>query len=195
MNLLLMLDHSMFEEQEEISLMRRVSSGDEEAFRKIYDATCRKVFQYLYRLTKDHNLAEDIASATYLEVWKSAKSFRGDSKVLTWMMGIARNLAMNEFRKGRWREQELDENIVDPPEQFHICASAEVTHILGEALDRLPVIHREILDLVFLQGMNYEEISRLTDIPVNTVKTRVFYGKDKLRTMLSLMGVTKDDIA
>jgi RNA polymerase sigma-70 factor, ECF subfamily len=185
----------MFEEQEEINRMRRVSSGDEEAFRKIYDATSRKVFQYLYRLTKDRNLAEDIASATYLEVWKSAKSFKGDSKVLTWIMGIARNLAMNEFRKGRWREQELDENIVAPPEQFHICASAEVGHILGEALDRLPVIHREILDLVFLQGMNYEEISRLTDIPLNTVKTRVFYAKDKLRTVLGLMGVTKDDIA
>ena len=104
-------------------------------------------------------------------------------------------MAMNEFRKNnKMRTQELDEGMSDPPEQFHACAGKETTQILAEALNHLPGSHREILDLVFLQGMNYEDISRIVDIPLNTVKTRVFHAKEKLRNALRLMGVTKDDL-
>jgi RNA polymerase sigma-70 factor (ECF subfamily) len=104
-------------------------------------------------------------------------------------------MAMNEFRKnGKMKIQDLDEDITDPPEQFHTCAGKETTQILAEALNHLPISHREILDLIFLQGMNYEDISRIVDIPLNTVKTRVFYAKEKLRNTLRLMGVIKDDL-
>jgi len=139
-------------------------------------------------------MAEDMMIDTYTEVWKSAKRFRGESKVLTWIIGISRNLAMNEFRKNRIKEHELNENMMIQPEQFHNCAGAEITQILEDALTRLPNNHREVLDLIFLQEMNYEDISQIINIPVNTVKTRVYYAKEKLRDILNFMGVTKDDL-
>jgi RNA polymerase sigma-70 factor (ECF subfamily) len=182
-------------EEREYSLVRDVGKGDAQAFEQLYETTNKKVFQYLCRFTNDRHLAEDLTMDTYTEVWKSAGRFRGESKVATWMIGIARNMAMNEFRKnGKIKIQELDEDITDPPEQFHACAGKETTQILAEALNRLPISHSEILDLVFLQGMNYEDISRIVDIPLNTVKTRVFYAKEKLRNALRFMGVTKDDL-
>ncbi len=107
-------------------------------------------------------------------------------------MGIARNLAMNELRRHKI-EYELDDVIASPPTQFCDYADAERAEILQESINRLPLKHREILDLVFLQGMSYEDISQVIGIPVNTVKTRIFYAKDKLKNILKSMGYTKDD--
>ena len=184
----------MYEEDAVTGLIKAVSRGDEEAFKQLYETTHKKVFQYLYRFTHGHNMAEDLVVDTYVQVWKSAKSFRNESKAMTWIIGISRNIAMNEIRKNKMKEYELNEDIMSPPEQFHNCAGSEITRVLGDALNRLPDNHREILDLVFLQEMNYEDISRIIDIPVNTVKSRVFYAKEKMRDVLKFMGVTKDDL-
>lgn len=185
----------MIEESELITLIRGIAQGDEQAFESLYAATRRRIFTYLYRFAQDRTLAEDLAAETYVAVWKSSGRFRGDSKVITWIIGIARNIAMNEFRKNRGLEQELDEEVMTEPSQFNNCAATESFQLITDALNRLPVLHREIIDLVFMHGMNYEEISKIIDIPVNTVKTRVFHAKEKLRNTLDYMGVKKDDIA
>lgn len=185
----------MIEQSEQITLVRRISQGDEQAFHDLYEATCRRVFHYLCRLTQDRHLAEDLAADTYVAVWKSSGKFRGDSQVITWIIGIARNIAMNEFRKNRRQEQELNEEIMTEASQFNNCATTESVQLLTDAINRLPVLQREIIDLVFMQGMNYEEISTIIDIPVNTVKTRVFHAKKKLRNTLHILGVKQDDIA
>lgn len=184
----------MHEEDPVRELIKAVSGGDEHAFKELYETTQKKVFQYLYRFTNDRNMAEDLVIDTYVEVWKSAKRFRGESRVLTWIIGISRNIAMNAFRQNKAKEYELSEDMMRPPEQFQKCAGNEVTQILEDALNRLPMSHKEILDLVFLQGMNYEDISQVIHIPVNTVKSRVFYAKEKLRDVLKFMGVAKDDL-
>lgn len=184
----------MDEEDPVAELIKAVSRGDEQAFKQLYETTHKKVFQYLYRFTNGHNMAEDLVVDTYVEIWKSAKSFRNESKALTWIIGISRNIAMNAFRQNKMKEYELDEDMMRPPEQFQNCAGNEITHILKDALNRLPTSHREILDLVFLQGLHYEDIARIVRIPVNTVKTRVFHAKEKLRNALHAMGVTKDDL-
>jgi RNA polymerase sigma-70 factor (ECF subfamily) len=110
------------------------------------------------------------------------------------MMGIARNLAMNEIRKNKKLESELEGDPVSPSDQFSHCEKAEKLQVLEAALNRLSCEHREILDLVFLQGMGYEDIAQMINIPLNTVKTRVFYAKEKLRTIITRMGIEKDDL-
>ncbi len=76
-----------------VELLEKVSEGDEEAFRQLYDLTHKKVYFYLYRLFKVKESAEDALVETYTEVWRGAKSFKGKSLVTTWIMGIARHLA------------------------------------------------------------------------------------------------------
>ncbi len=173
--------------------MAAVSKEDESAFRQVYEATHKKTFQYLFRFTNSREMAEDLMIDTYTEVWKSAKKFGGRSKVSTWIIGIARNLAMSHFRKNIG-EDELDEDISCAPTQFAAKADCERSDVLGKALDLLSPKHREVLDLVFLQEMSYEEISEVIGIPVNTVKTRVFYAKDKLREVFDSMGIKRDDV-
>jgi RNA polymerase sigma-70 factor (ECF subfamily) len=184
----------MNEDEHLAELLGSVSAGDEDSFSRLYEITSRRVFQYLCRLTHNKTMAEDVLIDTYTEIWRSARNFRGHSRVLTWITGIARNLALNGFRKCRMTECEIDADMTSPPEQFGECVNAEMSRLLQRACDRLPANQREALDLLFMQGMRYEEISAIMDIPVNTVKTRVFHAKEKLRSILAQMGVKKSDV-
>jgi len=182
------------DEHELIGFLNDISKKDENAFRQLYDITHKKVFHYLYRMVNNQHMAEDLLIETYTEVWKTAKNYRSLAKVSTWIIGIARNMAMNEFRKNPTKESELDEDTPFPAHQFIDCKNAEASKILEDALNRLSVKHREVLDLVFLQGMNYEDVSHIIQVPVNTVKTRVFYAKENLKRTLTQMGIEKDDL-
>jgi RNA polymerase sigma-70 factor (ECF subfamily) len=175
-------------------LVKAVPEGNEDAFRQLYEITNKKVYNYLYRLTHDQQKAEDLLMETFTEVWKSAKGFRAESRGLTWMIGIARNRAMNSFRAGKIREEDIDEHLEDPPTQIQNYEGAETAVIIEDALNRLPSTHREILDLIFLQGIVYEDVARITGIPLNTVKSRVFYAKEKLKNIFVSMGIEKDDL-
>ncbi len=177
----------------EFELIQGASQGDEEAFRQLYDITHKKIYFYLYRLLKDRETAEDIMVETYTEAWRGAKNFRGDSRVTTWIMSIARNLAMNHFKKVKPHD-----NIDDFPSlSNNIMPDAEPLdrqRLLKEAISRLSTKHGEILDMVFFHEMTYQEVSEVLRIPVSTVKTRVFYAKDGLRDVLNNMGVSRNDI-
>lgn len=177
----------------DLELLKRVSGGDEKAFRQLYDLTHKKVYFYLYRLLKGKEAAEDILVETYTEVWRCAKNFKGKAQVTTWMMAIARNLAMNELRKFKSHNNidnfpNLSNDSIPDPEHF------DKQRILKEAMLGLSIKHREILDLVFFHEMTYQEVSEILDIPANTVKTRVYYAKEALKEVLSRMGVKRDEL-
>jgi len=177
----------------DLELLKKISKGDEEAFRELYDLTHKKVYYYLYRLLQGKQTAEDILVETYTEVWRGAKNFKGKSMVTTWIMAIARNLAMNELRKSKYHENidnfpNLPSDTILDPEHF------DKQRILKEAMLRLSMKHREILDLIFFHEMTYPEVSEILNIPISTVKTRVFYAKEALRGVLSQMGVKRDEL-
>ena len=176
-----------------VELLKRVSGGDEEAFRQLYDLTHKKVYFYLYRLLKGKETAEDILVETYTEVWRGAKSFKGESVVTTWIMGIARNLSMNELKKMKSHDN-IDDYPNLPNGSIPDANGFDRQRCLKEAISRLSTKHREILDLVFFHEMTYPEVSEILDIPVNTVKTRVFYAKEALREAMGKMGVAKNDL-
>jgi RNA polymerase sigma-70 factor (ECF subfamily) len=175
-------------------LLQETAHGDGDALRYLYDRLGQRVFRYIFRLVGDHQKAEDLTIDTFTEVWRSAGKFRGDALVSTWVIGIARNLTMSDLRRNRVPMEELDDSFSYDPDPLQICAGGEQERLVKEALWRLPVIHREVLDLVFMQEMNYEQIACIVSIPVNTVKTRVFHAKAKLREILENMGVNRDDV-
>ncbi|MFB3884118.1 MAG: sigma-70 family RNA polymerase sigma factor [Thermodesulfobacteriota bacterium] len=177
----------------EVGLLSRVSEGSMEAFRELYDLTHKRIYFYLYRLLRDKALVEDILVETYTEVWRGAGRYRGKSKVVTWMIGISRNLAMNELKKVKCHEDidnfpNLTDGSTADPDGF------DRQRCLKDAILKLSPKHQEILDLVFFHEMTYPEVSEILDIPVNTVKTRIFYAKEALRETLEKMGVAKNDL-
>lgn len=175
-------------------LLKKVAAGDEKAFEQLYRLTAPKVWFYIYRLCGDRERAKDIMMETYLEIWRSAKSFKGRSRALIWMYGIARHVIFKALRKERICGKVEYKETAGGQNPMEETMEKERLRLFKVVLERLPLTHREVLDLVFFHGLRYEEVARILDIPVNTVKTRVFHAKKKLRKILEAMGVRREDV-
>ncbi len=175
-----------------LPLLEQTAGGDRDAFAILYEKTSHRIKVYLHRLVQDQNCVDDILVETYTQVWKNSAAFRGKSRALTWMIGIARNLALKEIGKKRYHEDiadhpELEANAID-------LDAGDRKEVFSRALNLLSPKHREILDLAFYQDLAYREIAQILEIPESTVKTRVFYAKAALKTALERMGINSDDL-
>jgi RNA polymerase sigma-70 factor (ECF subfamily) len=173
-------------------LLQDTARGDRKAFAELYEATCHRISVYLYRLVREQDIVEDILVQTYTEVWKNSAAFGGRSQVVTWMIGIARNIAFKEIRKRNWHE-DIDQHGEIEAKGIDID-SMERRELMKKAMDTLSIKHREILDLVFFQDLSYREVGALLLIPENTVKSRVYYAKAALKKVLAAMGIHEEDI-
>jgi RNA polymerase sigma-70 factor (ECF subfamily) len=171
-------------------LVRRAGAGDTRAFEALYQLYEQRVYHYLCTLVRDQSLAEEVLGEVMLAVWRGAQSFAHQSRVSTWIFGIARHKAFDALRRSGRHEQHavaLDDapdlpcQQDSPIEQIH---REQVASVARKALAKLSPEHQEILRLVFYEELPYDEIARLLDIPENTVKTRVFYGKQQLKRHL-----------
>jgi RNA polymerase sigma-70 factor (ECF subfamily) len=151
------------------------------------------VFHYVYTLVADASLAEEIVSDTMFAVWRGAGTFASTSRVSTWIFGIARHKALDAVRRSRprQREVELDGAVTLPHPQEHPEEGVlrnQLAKLTQRAMAALTREHQEILRLVFYEEQPYEEISTLLGIPPNTVKTRVYYAKQRLKEQLARLG-------
>lgn len=165
------------------------ASTDLQAFEALFRRYEKRVYNYVYLLARNAALAEEVAADTMLAVWRGARGFAGSSRVSTWILGIARHKAIDAVRRTT-REGNvvpLDEgrDVVDPePSPASRVSRAEEAAELRRVIDSLSPEHQEILRLVFYEELPYEDIAQLLGIPVNTVKTRVFYAKQQLKLRL-----------
>ncbi len=161
-------------------LLRLIAQGDTTAFREWYDRYSGPLFAYLLRLLGDAHLAEDVLSETMLTVWTDARRFRGDSSPRTWLYAIGRNKATDRLRQRvAWPLEVLDSQRTDGH-----ADRVDSRVAVEQALQRLPRDQREVVELAFFHGCSYKEIARIMRCPANTVKTRMFLAKQKLRAYL-----------
>jgi RNA polymerase sigma-70 factor (ECF subfamily) len=166
---------------EDLSLLRRVADGDRSAFRSLYDRHADRVFRFAISIVRRAHLAEDVLQETMIVVWKRAKTFRGDAKVSTWILGIARNVAFNLLRKEKRGDRLPDEKPVDanPAQRVEMAIRVE------RALQALPDHHREVMHLVFYEEMNLREAAEVLGIPEGTVKSRMHHARRALAKELA----------
>ena len=182
-----------YDDGEAAKLLRAAVAGEEAAFTRLYGLTSPRVAAYLSRLLRDRTVVEDVMIETYVEVWRNAAKFKGGSMVITWIIGIARNLAMNNLK--RTKTYASMDDIAEPAAPASTADEAYAhRQAVTAGLNALSAQHREILALALLREFSYEQISNLLAIPVNTVKTRVFYAKTALREQLGTIGITRDDV-
>jgi RNA polymerase sigma-70 factor, ECF subfamily len=188
------MDATHGQEGSESDLLAAVAMGRQSAFERLYGLYEKRVYQYVNTLVYDAALAEEIVGDTMLAVWRGAGTFTGTSRVSTWIFGIARHKALDAIRRTsrhQQREVELDgaadmPNPHDRPDEGVV--RDELAAVTQRALAALSREHQEMLQLVFYEELPYEEISSLLRIPVNTVKTRVYYAKQRLKEQLERMG-------
>jgi RNA polymerase sigma-70 factor (ECF subfamily) len=165
----------------ELELLRQVAAGDRTAFKELYLIYHRRLARFLMRMTSRHDLIEEVINDTLWTVWLKAGDFRGDSLVSTWIVGITYRRALKALRRhGAARPMLVEEVAVAPDAQLE----DENRQWLGQALAELPLEQRMVMEFSYLMGHSCEEIAQIMQCPVNTVKTRMFHAREKLRRSL-----------
>jgi RNA polymerase sigma-70 factor (ECF subfamily) len=169
------------------ALVRRIATRDRTALEELYHLYHRRLARFLTRVTTRYELAEEIINDTLWIVWQGAADFRGGSQVSTWIVGIAYRRALATMRHASVRP--LLAGDFDEAGGHDPAPGLELRELLDRALATLPPEQRLVLELTYFLGHSCEEIAAITDAPVNTVKTRMFHARRKLRELLpSLSG-------
>ena len=170
----------------EQQLIQRVAGGDREAFRELYVSYHLRLARFLTRITRRYDVAEEIINDTLWVVWRKAPEFRGGSKVSTWIMSIAYRRALKTLHR-----LNLGATVGLPDEASAPIDTGAATDDNGDlrdwldhALVQLPADQRLVIELTYYQGLSCAEVAQITDCPVNTVKTRMFHARRKLRLLL-----------
>jgi RNA polymerase sigma-70 factor (ECF subfamily) len=178
---------------EVLRLLGRIGQGDEAAFRELYRAFSRRLYAYVIRKLGNEAQAEEIVADTLYEVWKAPARVRGESQFSTWLIGIARNKVLMAFRSRKpdavYEDlQEIAEVIAsEDAGAFELLAQRQRREGVQHCMERLSEDHREAIHLVFYEGMSLAEVAQVQSCPENTVKTRLFHARQKLRNCLKLL--------
>ena len=169
----------------EQELIARISRGDRDAFRELYLLYHRRLARFLTRVTHRYEDAEEVINDTLWVVWQRAGDFRGDSQVSTWIMGIAYRRALNLIRRAATHARAMSLQAVDAGHPVDPSSeSFENRQMLDRALAQLPLEQRMVLEFTYYLDHSCEEVAEIMECPVNTVKTRMFNARRKLRTLL-----------
>jgi len=180
------------EKRSDEALVSAIAAGDRQAMRALYLRHNVRVYRFVVRLVADAALAEDVVSEVFLQVWRHADGFEARSRVSTWLLAIARYKALSALR-ARSHEQ-LDDGaaaaVADPTDDVEtILADQDRRIIVRECLGQLSAIHREVLDLVYYHEKSVEEVAEIVGVPASTVKTRMFYARKRMQSLLAMAGV------
>jgi RNA polymerase sigma-70 factor, ECF subfamily len=175
------------------ALIARVAKGDRQALKLLYGRHHVKIFRFALRLMTDEAAAEDVVSDVFLAVWRRAGRFEGRAQVSTWLFGIARHKVLSRLRArtNDPLDDEVAESIEDPADNPEVTMQKEQRRmLLQDCLTQLSATHREIVDLVYYHGKKIEEAASILGVPLNTVKTRMFYARKRIGELIAAKGLT-----
>jgi RNA polymerase sigma-70 factor, ECF subfamily len=174
-----------------LALLGRIGRGDEDAMAAFYREHGRVVLAQVLLVVGERVLAEEIVQDTMLAVWQGAGSFRGESSVRSWVIGIARRQTRDRLRGRHLRVADeaflADQPSSGPGPEVTALDRAELAEVKGAIRDLTPP-QREVLGLVFGAGLSLPEVAGVLAIPVGTVKSRLTAARTALGRILNEKG-------
>ena len=181
-------------------LVQRFQGGDEEAFHELFVRFQRSVFNLAVRVLGNREDAEDACQEVFISIRRALPKFRGESRLSTWVYRVAVNHALNRLKTLRRRgENEVlrDDGVeesADPGPHMpgsgerspeHLAENRQLLRIVERKMEKLDPELRVILVLRDIQGMAYEEMSRVLDVPEGTIKSRLHRARNELKKQLA----------
>lgn len=187
----------------EASLVRRAREGDRAAFADIVRLYQRKVYAVAMRMTRRHEVADDIVQDTFIRAYRHLDRFEVGRPLAPWLKKIAANLSINYLSAWQRREEPFETETrpdgIPPesasssgagagreaePDPFRQVSAIEFAQALDDAVSRLPAEQQVVLRLKVVEGMRYEEIAEALDISAGTVMSRLSRARAKLKASL-----------
>ena len=185
-------------EIDDSELVNRAQREDLSAYDQLVRRYQERVYATVYHMTSNHEDAHDLVQDTFIKAFRALKSFKGDSSFYTWVYRIAVNKTIN-FLKQRKNRVHVSLNDVDfhaenDPDLVALVSDKtprrdlnllELQEKLNAAMQRLSEHHRMVVTLHDIQGLSHEEIGKIMDCNVGTVRSRLFYARQQLQGYLS----------
>ena len=183
---------------DEAELVRSAQRGDLQAYDDLVRRYQERIYATIYHMTSNHEDANDLAQDTFIKAHQAIKSFKGGSSFYTWLYRIAVNKTINFLKQRRNRPHmslnDLDVNVENDPDLVSLvsektprreAALVELQEKLNEAMQKLSEDHRLAVTLHDVQGVPHEEIAKIMDCNIGTVRSRLFYARQQLQGYLS----------
>jgi RNA polymerase sigma-70 factor (ECF subfamily) len=183
---------------EDLDLVQRAQQGDLSAYDELVRRYQERIYATVYHMTANHEDAGDLAQETFIKAYQALKSFKGDSSFYTWVYRIAVNKTINFLKQKKNKTHlslnDLDFNAEHDPDMVALVSDrtprrdanlAELQEKLNAAMLKLSEVHRLVVTLHDIQGLSHEEIGKIMDCNVGTVRSRLFYARQQLQAYLS----------
>ena len=171
-------------------LVRKSQLGDKAAFEQLVIRHQDLVFSLAYKLTGNREMANDVAQEAFIRAWKAIEKFRGDSTFSTWIYRITVNTAWTLRKKAKKHNTlNIDDTyepiVIDEKKDPELVAiNSDLSSVLINALDKIPIEQRIIVELKNIEGRSHKEIADYLDISVTAAKVRLHRAHKKLRQIL-----------
>jgi len=183
---------------DEQALVQRVRRGDLEAYDELVRRYQERIYATIYHMTSNHEDANDLAQESFIKAFQALKSFKGGSSFYTWLYRIAVNKTINFLKQRKSRVHmslnDLDFNAEHDPDLVAFVSDktprreaglTELQEKLNAAMLKLSEPHRLVVVLHDVQGLSHDEIAKIMDCNIGTVRSRLFYARQQLQGYLS----------
>src|SRR6266852_3119207 len=183
---------------EEQVLVRRARRGDLAAYDDLVRRYQERIYATIYHMTSNHEDANDLAQEAFIKAFHALKSFKGGSSFYTWVYRIAVNKTINFLKQRKNKAQlsldDLDFNAEHDPDLVALISEktprreinlAELQEKLNAAMQKLSEPHRLVVTLHDVQGLSHEEIAKIAECNIGTVRSRLFYARQQLQGYLA----------
>src|SRR5678810_534463 len=188
----------MAEPVPETELVKRARRGDLPAYDELVRRYQERIYATIYHMTSNHEDANDLAQESFIKAFHALKSFKGGSSFYTWVYRIAVNKTINFIKQRKNRVHmsldDLDFNAEHDPDLVALISEktprreiniTELQKKLNEAMQKLSESHRLVVTLHDVQGLSHEEIAKIMDCNIGTVRSRLFYARQQMQAYLS----------
>lgn len=177
------------EDEAAAALLVRIANGESKAMEEFYRAFSRTIYAFVLRRLKNPVESEEVVVETMYEVWRNAGSFGGRSRPRTWLLGIAHHKLLDRLRASNANifetlGEEAANIASDEMSAFERLAQQQTGEQIRACLIDLPDEQRECIHLAFYEDLGIAEIAEIQGCPANTVKTRLFHARKKLKICL-----------
>jgi len=181
-------------------LIKKILEGKKSSFEELMKKYNKKIFGFIYRMVRDDEVAIELTQDFFIKIYNVLAKYNFEYKFSTWAYRICYNLVIDYVRKNQAYIDSLDSDKITPRQMmdsenyiredgFERLAKEEVKEYTWKIVDSIPLKYRELILLRYLQGLKYDEIAKITQLPVGTVKNRIFKAKEILRMEIEKDGV------
>ncbi len=183
-------------ENDDAQLIEQALAGNQQAYRSLTERHKGAVFHVVFKIVRDRETANDLVQETFMKAFSSLASYRSEYRFSTWLYKIAANCSIDHLRKkriqvlsleGQFNDDSESRTIDVPDYSYHPerdLVRKEQRFSIEEAIDSLPKKYREVIVYRHKDDKSYEEIADLLDIPIGTVKARIFRARELLKKKL-----------